>query len=179
MPRMYVLNSWVGSCEYDEGDTYSGEQIGNRNQRSVEVRMSRDGDSWKASTIPKKPRKQPSLRDSILLADRHLNRLEGLSERLENEYLLGEVGTNDYLLMRRSLDKRLQKAWLRVERENGWTDSEPLAQHEEPIEQINYTSYNESPIVSSPAQEIFSSLSDGNVFKIAYIKIKRIAEALK
>lgn len=179
MPRMYVLNSWVGAAEYDEGDTYSGEQIGHRNQRSVEVRMSRDGDGWKASTATKKPKKQPSLRDSILLADRHLNRLEGLSERLENEYLLGEVGTNDYLLMRRSLDKRLQKAWLRVERENGWSDSEPLAQHEEPIEQINYTSYNESPIVSSTAQEIFCSLSDRNVFKIAYMKIKRIAEALK
>lgn len=47
MPRMYVLNSWVGAAEYDEGDTYSGEQIGNRNQRSVEVPIHRSGDQWR------------------------------------------------------------------------------------------------------------------------------------
>lgn len=48
MPRMHVLQSWVGACEYDEGDTYSGEQIGNRLQQAVGVTIQRSGDQYKA-----------------------------------------------------------------------------------------------------------------------------------
>ena len=52
MPRTHVIQSWVGAAEYDEGDTYSGEQIGNRNQRSVGVAFERSGDGWSARTLP-------------------------------------------------------------------------------------------------------------------------------
>lgn len=52
MPRTHVIQSWVGAAEYDEGDTYSGEQIGNRNQRSVGVAFERSGDGWSARKLP-------------------------------------------------------------------------------------------------------------------------------
>lgn len=52
MPRQYIVNSWVGAAEYDEGDTYSGEQIGNRHQRSVGVAFERSGDGWSARKLP-------------------------------------------------------------------------------------------------------------------------------
>ena len=67
MARLYVTQSWVGCAE----DSYSGEQIGNRNSKSVGVHMYRDGDTYKAnlaayadSATDKK--KQPSAYDKIM-----------------------------------------------------------------------------------------------------------------
>ncbi|MNR12855.1 hypothetical protein D3C85_1292320 [compost metagenome] len=103
-------------------------------------------------------------------------------QELEEEYDNGDISTEEYVQLWRIAEKKHKRAYELLAKAYGWQeqdDSEPLAQHEDPIEQNNYTSYNESPIVSSTAQEIFSSLSDGNVFKIAYMKIKRIVEALK
>lgn len=48
MARTHIIQSWVGACEYDDGDTYSGEQIGNRLQKSVSVTIQRSGDQYKA-----------------------------------------------------------------------------------------------------------------------------------
>ena len=135
MPRMYVLNSWVGAAEYDEGDTYSGEQVGNRNQKSVEVPIRRSGDQWK-SDIPTfingrpniqafaepeqkpKDRKKKSVADSIDLAERHYQRLEEMSSALDEEYLAGEIDDERYELLRYKMDERLAKAWRRLEKEN-------------------------------------------------------------
>lgn len=165
MPRMYVLNSWVGAAEYDEGDTYNGNQVGNRAQRSVEIRMSRDGDGYKTnSKAPKKPKKEVSLRDSILIANRHLDRLEKLSERLESEYLDGDVSHADYILMRKNLDKRLERAWKRVEKENFYEDEEDsLTASQE--QAINIKRNTDS-------LGIFESLSPDNSFRRAYILLK-------
>ena len=44
--RTHIVQSWVGACEYDEGDTYNGQQIGNRNQKSIGVLIERSGDQW-------------------------------------------------------------------------------------------------------------------------------------
>lgn len=48
MARTHIVQSWVGACEYDDGDTYSGEQIGNRLQKSIGVTIQRSGDEYKA-----------------------------------------------------------------------------------------------------------------------------------
>jgi len=48
MARTHIIQSWVGACEYDDGDTYSGEQIGNRLQKSIGVTIQRSGDQYKA-----------------------------------------------------------------------------------------------------------------------------------
>lgn len=135
MPRQYIVNSWVGACEYDEGDTYSGEQIGNRNQKSVEVPIRRSGDQWK-SDIPtfvngrpniaafaepeQKPKvkKKKSVADSIDLAQRHFDRVEQMSIDLDEEYFAGEIDEERYQLLRYKLDERLIKAWKRLEKEN-------------------------------------------------------------
>lgn len=47
MARTHIVQSWVGACEYDDGDTYSGEQIGNRLQKSIGVTIQRSGDQYK------------------------------------------------------------------------------------------------------------------------------------
>ena len=50
MARTHIIQSWVGACEYDEGDTYSGEQIGNRLQQAIGVTIQRSGDQYKAES---------------------------------------------------------------------------------------------------------------------------------
>lgn len=135
MPRQYIVNSWVGAAEYDEGDTYSGEQIGNRNQKSVEVPIRRSGDQWK-SDIPtfvngrpnikafaepeqkKEVKKKKSVADSIDLAERHYQRMEAMSIALDEEYFAGEIDEERYELLRYKMDARLIRAWKRLEKEN-------------------------------------------------------------
>lgn len=135
MPRQYIVNSWVGAAEYDEGDTYSGEQVGHRYQKSIEVPIRRSGDQWKAD-IPtfvngrpnisafaepeQKPvvKKKKSVVDSIDLAEKHFQRMEKLSEELDDEYYSGEIDDERYELLRYKLDQRLIAAWKRLEREN-------------------------------------------------------------
>ena len=64
-----------------------------------------------------KPKK--SVADSIDLAQKHFDRIEKLSEELDNEYFDGEIDEEYYNLLRYKLDKRLLAAWNRLERENG------------------------------------------------------------
>lgn len=143
MPRTHIVQSWVGACEYDNGDTYSGEQIGNRNQKSIGVLIERSGDRWKAiepkmhEDVPtfvngrpnisafaepepvRKVKPKKSVADSIDLAQRHFDKMEKLSEELDNEYFDGEIDQARYDLLRYKLDERLIRAWRRVEKENG------------------------------------------------------------
>lgn len=147
MPRMYVLNSWVGACEYDEGDTYNGQQIGNRNQKSIGVLIERSGDQWKAGNVdqqiptfingcanvaafsepvtkPKAPAKKPSAFSQIMLADKNYERLCGLSEQLDQELDAGHIPDfESYCAARKNIDKRLAAAWLRVCKERNWSES--------------------------------------------------------
>jgi len=58
MPRVYIVQSWVGACDY------SGEQVGNRNGFSVEGRIEERGftqdirwDSYKCPQYYHQPRK--------------------------------------------------------------------------------------------------------------------------
>lgn len=150
--RYYAIQTWVG---YHEGE-YNGQQVGGRHSPSVEVGLK----------APKKPKKEVSLRDSILLANRHLDRLEKLSERLESEYLDGDVSHADYIVMRKNLDKRLERAWKRVEKENFYEDEEEsLTEH--PAQAINIKRNTDS-------LGILDSISDDNCFKQAYMLFKSI-----
>ena len=67
----------------------------------------------------KKPAKKKSVADSIDLAQKHFDRIEKLSEELDNEYFNGEIDQTRYDLLRYKLDERLIKAWNRLEKENG------------------------------------------------------------
>lgn len=134
MPRQYIVNSWVGAAEYDEGDTYNGQQVGSRNQKSIGVHVTRSGDQWYANTAAyaepekKAPAKKPSAFSQIMLADKNYTRLCGLSEQLDQELDAGHIPDfESYCAARKNIDKRLAAAWLRVCKERSWTpEGEPL-----------------------------------------------------
>ena len=122
MARHYVLGSWANADEFD----YSGEQLmGSRHGKSVcmdhmlpsgMANLRRYGDP-----VEQKPAAKPkkSVADSIDLAQKHFDRIEKLSEELDNEYFSGEIDQTRYDLLRYKLDERLIRAWRRLERENG------------------------------------------------------------
>lgn len=151
MPRTHILQSWVGAAEYDEGDPYSGEQVGNRNQKSIGVHILRSGDQWKANNptecdlknhfnnngsaniraysdmeTPKKKTasKKRSAFEQITLADRHYQRLENLSIQLDEELESGQLSMEDWTYARKQLDVRLDKGWQRLCKLRGWNPAE-------------------------------------------------------
>ena len=121
MARHYVLGSWANADEFD----YSGEQLmGSRHGKSVcmdhmlpngMANLRRYGDP-----VEQKPAAKPkkSVADSIDLAQKHFDRIEKLSEELDNEYFDGEIDQARYNLLRYKLDERLIRAWRRLEKEN-------------------------------------------------------------
>ena len=147
MPRQYIVNSWVGASEYDEGDTYNGQQVGNRNQKSIGVLIERSGDQWKAGNVdqqiptfingranvaafaepvtkPKASAKKASAFSQIMLADKNYTRLCALSEQLDQELDAGHIPDfESYCAARKNIDKRLAAAWLRVCKERNWNES--------------------------------------------------------
>ena len=142
--RTHIVQSWVGACEYDEGDTYNGQQIGNRNQKSIGVLIERSGDQWKAGNVdqqiptfingranvaafaePVTKSKTPAKKkvdafSSIMLADRNYTRLSNLSEALDAQFDNGELSLEDWAAARKNIDKRLAAGWLRVCKERSW-----------------------------------------------------------
>ena len=126
MSRYFMIQSWVGSHE-NEPD-YNGQQCGERNVRSSEVVPLYDqygnanikAFSDEALEARKKPATKPkkSVADSIDLSNRHLERMEKLSEQLDEEFLAGEIDEERYELLRYKMDERLIKAFRRVEKEN-------------------------------------------------------------
>lgn len=146
MPRTHIIQSWVGACEYDEGDTYNGQQIGNRAQKSVGVLFERDGDQWKVGkpfediptyvngrpniqafaepiSKPKTPAKKKTAFQSISLADSNYERLCGLSDALDTQLDNGELSFEDWTYARRQIDQRLAKAWSRLCKARNWNES--------------------------------------------------------
>ena len=111
--RSYLIQQW------NDASSYSGEMIGQRLKQSTDLYLA----NGKANIglFEEKPvvKKKKSVADSIDLAQKHFDRIEKLSEELDNEYFDGEIDEEYYNLLRYKLDKRLLAAWNRLERENG------------------------------------------------------------
>ena len=126
MSRYFMIQSWVGSHE-NEPD-YNGQQCGERNVRSSEAVPLYDqygnanikAFSDEALEARKKPAVKPkkSVADSIDLAEKHLARMEKLSEELDNEYAEGLIDPDRYEILRYKMDERLIRAFRRLEKEN-------------------------------------------------------------
>ena len=114
MARHYVIQDWQNAAEY------SGEMIGKRLARSQELFLP-NGKANIALFADEEPKtkKRKSVADSIDLAQKHFDRIEKLSEELDNEYFDGEIDQARYDLLRYKLDERLIRAWRRLEKENG------------------------------------------------------------
>lgn len=126
MARHYVLGSWANADEFD----YSGEQLmGHRQGKSIcmdhmlpngMANLKRYADPTFSEPEPvRKVKPKKSVADSIDLAQKHFDKMEKLSEELDNEYFSGEIDQTRYDLLRYKLDERLIRAWRRVEKENG------------------------------------------------------------
>lgn len=122
--------------------------------------------------------KKKSVADSIDLAEKHLQRMEKLSEELDAEYYAGEIDNERYELLRYKLDKRLLAAWSRLEKENKemWDRQDARFELTTLDKKINNTvefkHYDKD-------DSIFSNLSDSNVFKIMYYRYKEIISVFK
>lgn len=187
MTRMYIQPSFIDSCS-DHGE-WSGGNGQYRGDRSADIstydrngRARVEAFSDEAIEARKNRKQKRSVRDKLVPQHVRLDNIEKYMQELEEEYDNGDISTEEYVQLYRIAEKKHKRAYELLAKAYGWQeqdDREPLAQHEDSIEQINYTSYNESPIVNSWHSELFHSLNDSNIFKIAYIKIKRITEALK
>ena len=203
-----MVQSWVGSHE-NEPD-YNGQQCGERNVRSSEVVPLYDqygnanikAFSDEALEARKKPAAKPkkSVADSIDLAQRHFDRIEKLSEELDNEYFAGEIDEEYYNLLRYKLDVRLIKAWERLEK-----DSLPCWQKEDREFEENNLAFSLDDVKwNAPAKGKEKSIKalaktadkslikgegcvsmalkdckDSNVFLIGYCTIMNIVNKLK
>jgi len=136
--RQYLIGSWNSADEYD----YSGEQLmGARNGKSVcadhmlpngMANISRYGDAPKA-----KPKRR-AIGDRIDLANAHYERMEAMSNELDNAYFAGEMDDERYALLRMKMNERLSKAWKRLSKENGWNEEKKSSINpEKPIENHN------------------------------------------
>jgi len=203
MARHYVLGSWANADEFD----YSGEQLmGHRQGKSIcmdhmlpngMANLKRYGEPV-AQKRPVKPKK--SVADSIDLAERHLARMEKLSEELDNEYFDGEIDQARYELLRYKMDERLIKAFRRVEKENApiWQKEDrefeensltfSLDEVEFKTSMVNQTKSLFSRVKSSDKSLIkgngcvsmaLKGCSKNNVFLIGYCTIVNIVNKLK
>ena len=194
MPRQYIVNSWVGAAEYDEGDTYNGQQVGNRNQKSIGVHVTRSGDQWYANTAAyaepekKAPAKKKTAFHSISLADSNYERLCGLSDALDTQLDNGELSFEDWTYARRQIDERLAKAWSRLCKARNWDENgESLDNHPEheltfSLEDIEESSFHwEKQRVKREltGNDIFDSLSETNVFLGLFIKVKKLLKFIE
>ena len=194
MPRQYIVNSWVGAAEYDEGDTYNGQQVGNRNQKSIGVHVTRSGDQWYANTAAyaepekKAPAKKKTAFQSISLADSNYERLCGLSDALDTQLDNGELSFEDWTYARRQIDERLAKAWSRLCRARNWSESgESLDNHLDSGLTFSLEDIQEARDVGGKQRvkreltgnEVFDSLSETNVFLGLFIKVKKMMKIMK
>ena len=132
MPRMYVVNSWVGAAEYDEGDTYSGEQIGNRNQKSVGVHILRDGDQWKANVdaysddaLTKKPAvKKKKITETIIPQSATLNKLDEQESELYKAFENEEITHLEFTQCLNALELKRGRAWRSYQKAIGGVEEE-------------------------------------------------------
>lgn len=177
--RQYLVGSWNNADEYD----YSGEQLmGARHGKSLCVdhmlpngmaNISRYGDA------PKAKLKKRSIGDRIDLANAHYERMEAMSNELDNAYFAGEMDNERYALLRMKMNERLSKAWKRLSKENGWDEeqSSPSIENRKPIENQNkkksLTSVLAQAILFVTKQVITRATVDKNGFILSTIATLR------
>ena len=190
MPRQYIVNSWVGAAEYDEGDTYNGEQVGRRHQKSIGVHVTRSGDQWYANTAAyaepekKAPTKKRSAFSQIMLADKNYERLCALSEQLDQELDAGHIPDfESYCAARKNIDKRLATAWLRVCKERNWNESgesldnsldSGLSFSLEDIQEARDVGEKQRVKREMTGWATIDDLSEENCFRGLFCKVKRV-----
>jgi hypothetical protein len=164
MARTYIVQSWVGAAA---GDEYSGEQIGNRAGRSVNLSEYENhfkGNSanlsfYADSPSEKKSVKKRSIVERVCLAEGNYSRLETMSLELEREYKNGNIPTDVYWYARQKMDERLEKGFARLAKERGWTE-----ENSEEFEEITEKPKKLSKKVDKPS-DTFVKWQQGGMFR--------------
>lgn len=186
MARHYVLGCWANADEYD----YSGEQLmGHRKGKSIcmdhmlpsgMANLSRYGDP-----VEQPKSKKKSVADSIDLAERHYQRMEKMSEQLDEEYFAGELEEERYQLLRYKMDERLTKAWKRLEKDNSpiWNKLDESYEIESFYHQEHYNTNIQSKKTLTEGDHfinlVFNGLPDDNVFKAGFLFIQKMMRVFR
>lgn len=202
MGRLYIVPEWTNAAEdhqswVDQGDTWNGQQVGNRNQKSIGVHIVRDGDHWKANTSAysdeaiaarkAKPKAQRSIRERILPQEVRLNNLERDMRDLDRAYADGEVSGREYAELSAVLEKKYARTFELLSKQLGW-DEEP----EDEPEQQPATHYDDWTIPNDELDkawkreklskqygsiktnnELFDSLRVDNSFRVLYYRFQK------
>ena len=188
MSRHYVLGSWANADEFD----YSGEQLmGHRQGKSIcmdhmlpsgMANLKRYGDPvTPVSKTPTKPKLTAF--DKVCTADRTYSRLCALSEELDNQLENGELDLTDWSFARKQLDVKLDKSWKAVCRLRNWSDSgeslDSYPEHEltfnlEDVQSQQIVEKNKHKTHDLTGWATIDSLSEENVFKGLFCKVKRV-----
>lgn len=193
MPRMFITQSWVGASEYDEGDTYNGEQIGNRNQKSVGVHITRSGDNWYANTqayadTPKKPVKKRSAFERICTMETAYERLQEQLEELDEDYYSNQLELEDWLYARKIITEKLDKQWKKICKARGWDADEEdaniavgiresaMSQLAQDMQQKKHSPWTEQPVAKEDSfwYDVFYGLDESNTYRKLYFFVKRL-----
>lgn len=121
-----------------------------------------------------------SIADSIDLAERHYQRMERLSQELDEEYFAQELDEERYQLLRYKMNERLTKAWKRLEKDSGpiWEKMDEQEEIENLYlpQEINKDKQSINSFTSNVvcSNMVINNLSEGNIFKGLYLSCLKI-----
>jgi hypothetical protein len=195
MPRMYIVNSWVGSAEYPDGDEYNGQQIGNRQQKSIGVQIERSGDQWRTVGVDqhftgngaantkayaddrpsKKPVQKRSAFSQACLSDNNYERLQRISESLDDELESGVLSVEDWNYAKKNLQPRIDRAWKKIAQNRGWDEQEEIEESYQSEEDDTNNKSKKSWTSHVQCNNlVVNSLSDDNIFRQAYLMMIKL-----
>lgn len=175
MTRLYIQPSWTDAAsDHSEWSGGNGQYRGDKSQDistfvngKANVKAFSDDaiERNKAKTKPK------SITNSILLAERNMNRLEDMSQALEQEYMSQAIDTETYVYARKTLDKRLEKAFIRLAKDRNWSHNTDTEE-----ESLNTPQNRVEKVV---LHRVFDGLSEGNVFLGPIVAVSKMIVKLK
>lgn len=175
MTRMYIQPSFVDSCSsHGEWSGGNGQYRGDKSQdisTFVNGKANVKAFSDEAIERNKAKVKPKSVTDSILLSERNMNRLEHMSAQLEQEYMSQAIDTETYVYARKTLDKRLEKAFIRLAKDRNWSHNTDTEE-----EGLNTPQNRVEKVV---LHRVFDGISHENTFLHVAMLVAKIVIKLK
>ena len=175
MTRMYIQPSWTDAAsDHSQWSGGNGQYRGDKSQEIstfVNCKANVKAFSDEAIERNKAKAKPKSVTDSILLSERHMNRLEDMSAQLEQEYMSQAIDTETYVYARKTLDVRLEKAFIRLAKDRNWSHNEDTEE-----ESLNTDQNRVEKVV---LHRVFDGVSHDNTFLHIAMLVAKIVIKLK
>lgn len=128
------------------------------------------------SKPPTKPKAKRSAFQLACLSDNNYERLQRISESLDDDLESGVLSVDDWQYAKKNLQPRLDRAWKKIAQNRGWDeDEQEIEESYQPIQTNTEHSWVKRFTKDiEPSNLIFNELREDNVFRIAYLVIKRI-----